>query len=212
MKYPDDFINKIICGDCLEAMKDIPDKSIDLVLTDPPYGVDLEYDIYKDTEENFLNLMKGFIPEAKRVAKMTIFPFVRIGRMKWLYNNFEPDWWIVWDKGSPGIRCPIGFNDYELLAVYGKNNPTNMHDIFRQSNIEAKGNYGHPCPKSVKWAEWLISRASKEGDTILDPFIGSGTTAVAAKRLKRNYIGIEISPEYCKIAEERIRTQTKPLF
>lgn len=205
MKYPEDYLNKVINADCLEVMKQIPDKCVDLIVTDPPYGVNLGYDMYNDTEENWFNLMRSFIPEARRIAKMVIFPNARIKRMKFFYDNFEPDWWIVWDKGSPGIRSPIGFNDYELLAVYGKNNPTSMHDIVRINNTEKMGNYGHPCPKPLRWSQWLISRASKENDIVLDPFLGSGTTAVAAKQLKRNYIGIEVSPEYCKIAENRLR-------
>lgn len=209
MKKIEEFVNKIIQGDCLEVMKGMPDKSVDLVLTDPPYGVNMDYDVYNDTEENWYKLIKNFIPEAKRVAKMVIMPSCQIKRLKWIYDNFPPDWLICWYKGSVGCAGFMGFNDWEPHLVYGKNTNT-MHDYFKVTPTSF--NNQHPCPKPIQWAEWLISRATKEGQIVLDPFLGSGTTAVACKRLKRNFIGIEISPEYCKMAEERLRGTPKPLL
>ncbi len=204
MKYPDDFINKVIQGDCLDVMKGIPDKSIDLVITDPPYGVNLSYDIYDDTERAWFDLMDKFIPEARRVAKMVIMPSCQINRLGWIYENHKPDWLICWYKGSVGSAGYVGFNDWEPHLVYGKIH-TRMHDYFR-ATPEPQDN-GHPCQKPLAWADWLISRASEDGQIVLDPFIGSGTTAVAAKQLGREYIGIELSEKYCKIAEERLRQE-----
>ena len=110
-----------------------------------------------------------------------------------------------WYKGSPGHRSYIGFNDWEPLLVYGKNKGVQMHDYFQQQNIEKMGSYGHPCPKSVSWARWLITRACPDKNgTILDPFMGSGTTGVAAKELGMNFVGIELSPNYFNIAKKRI--------
>jgi DNA modification methylase len=204
MKYPEDFINKIICGDCLEVMKEMPDKSIDLVLTDPPYGVNMNYDIYQDTEENWFALMEKVIPEMRRIAKMVIFPSCQIKRLDWFYKNHKPDWLLCWYKGSVGCAGYLGFNDWEPHLVYGKNN-TNMHDYFRA--IPEPQNNGHPCQKPIEWAKWIISRATKENDLVLDVFNGSGTTCVAAKQLKRNFIGIEISEKYCEIARQRLRQE-----
>ena len=204
MKYPEDFINKIICGDCLEVMKEMPDKSIDLVLTDPPYGVNMNYDIYQDTEENWFALMEKVIPEMRRIAKMVIFPSCQIKRLDWFYKNHKPDWLLCWYKGSVGCAGYLGFNDWEPHLVYGKNN-TNMHDYFRA--IPEPQNNGHPCQKPIEWAKWIISRATKENDLVLDVFNGSGTTCVAAKQLKRNFIGIEISEKYCEIAKQRLRQE-----
>uniref|UniRef100_A0A6M3Y5Q4 Putative methyltransferase n=1 Tax=viral metagenome TaxID=1070528 RepID=A0A6M3Y5Q4_9ZZZZ len=202
-----ELINKIICGECLEVMKDMPDKSVDLVLTDPPYGVNFKYDKYEDTEENWYNLIDKVIPEMRRIATMVIMPSCQIKRLDWFYKNHKPDWLICWYKGSVGHSAYIGFNDWEPHLVWGKNN-TNMHDYFRATPEPFKN--GHPCPKPIEWAKWIISRATKEDDIVLDPFIGSGTTAVACQNLKRNFIGIEISKEYVKIAEERLRQ--KPLL
>ena len=201
-------------GDCLDVMRGMPDKSVDAIITDPPYGIGLSYASYDDTEKNWYRLMEGFIPEARRVASVAIFPSCAINRLKWIYENFAPDWLISWHKGSPGHASKIGFNDWEALLVYGRRSGVYMHDHFSIPNQEKMGKYGHPCPKPVAWAKWLISRATLEGDTILDPFMGSGTTGVACVQLGRNFIGIEIDPGYYAIAEKRIRQaqQQPPLW
>jgi len=200
----EDIKNTIIQGDCLDIMRQLPDKCVDLVLTDPPYGVNMDYDTYQDTEENWYALMAKIIPECKRIGKMVIMPSCQIKRLKWIYDNYPPDWLICWYKGSVGSAGFIGFNDWEPHLVYGKNN-THMHDYFR-ATPEPQTN-GHPCQKPVSWANWLISRATKEGDIVMDIFNGSGTTCVAAKQLHRNYIGIEISEKYCEIAKQRLRQE-----
>ena len=203
-------INTIYQADCLEVLKLMKDKCVDLVLTDPPYGVDMNYDTYQDTEANWYELMRKVIPEMLRVGKMVIFPSCQIKRLKFFYDEFPPDWLMCWYKGSVGSAGFTGFNDWEPHLVYGKNN-TKMHDYFR-ATPEPQTN-GHPCQKPINWAGWIISRATNnKGDIILDPFLGSGTTAVAAKMEGRNYIGCEISKKYCEIAEERLKHVTQKLL
>jgi len=209
MKRKDELID-LRLGDCLEVMKDIPTKSVDLVLTDPPYGVNLGYDVYKDTEENWYKLMGEVLPEMKRIGEMVILPSCQIKRLNWIYNNFPPDWLICWYKGSTGCSAYIGFNDWEPHLVYGKRKGVWMHDYFQARNDEKMGNYGHPCPKPIAWAKWLIEKSKSQ--SVLDPFMGSGTTGVACKELGRNFIGIEISPEYFKIAERRINNTSENLL
>ena len=187
--------------DALELLKNLKDKEIDLCLTDPPYGINLNYDVYIDTEENWFKLMEKIIPELKRTCKMVIMPCCQIARLEWIYKNFPPDWLICWYKGSTGHSAYIGFNDWEPMLVYGKTN-TQMHDYFKVQPTPFDN--GHPCPKPVKWARWIIERASKENDLILDCFNGSGTVTLVAKQLKRNYIGCDISKKYCEIAEKRL--------
>ena len=203
-------LNKIYNEDCLETMKRMADKSVDLVLTDPHYGVDMNYDIYKDTEENWYDLMRKVIPEMIRVGKCVIFPSCQINRLGFFYKEFPPDWILCWYKGSVGTAGFMGFNDWEPHLVYGKNN-TKMHDYIK-ANPEPQSN-GHPCQKPVAWADWIIVRATNnEGDIVYDPFMGSGTTAMSCKKLKRNYIGSEISKKYCDIAEQRIKSISNPLL
>lgn len=201
------YINKVHNCDCLELLKELPDKCIDLVLTDLPYGINLKYDNYIDSESNWDNLFLNSIPEIKRISKMAILPCCRITKLKFIYDNFPPDWIICWYKGSPGHRSYIGFNDWEPHLVYGKNKEITMHDYFQSRTNEKMGNYGHPCPKPLHWAEWIISRATSKNDIVADFFLGSGTTAVACEKLGRRWIGCEISKKYCKIAESRIKAE-----
>jgi site-specific DNA-methyltransferase (adenine-specific) len=205
MKYPDDFINKIICGDCLEVMKDIPDKSVDLVLTDPPYGLNkkihdggtwstkqkfdacLEWDYLID---------KSYWEEVFRISKHQI---IWGGN----YYSFPPSrGWIVWVK--PYFPT---MSDAELAwTSFDKNTR-----IFKESR-NPEGYKKHPTQKPVSLMKYCIENYTKPDDIILDPFLGSGTTAVACKSLGRRYIGIEISQEYCDIARKRVNATPEPLF
>jgi len=202
-------VNKIYNESCFETMAKMPDNYVDLVVTDPPYGVDLEYDTYHDTKDNWEQMFLKLIPELKRISKMSILPSCRIKALPFIYQNHPPDWIICWYKGSPGHSAYIGFNDWEPLLVYGKKEGLQMHDYFQCTNIEKMGNYGHPCPKPIKWSKWLIAKASNENDLIYDPFMGSGTTAIAAHELKRNWIGSELSENYCNIAKKRLEPYLK---
>ena len=208
MNYPEDFINKVIQGDCLEVMKDIPDKSVDLCLTDFPYGVGWKYDIYEDTEENLIELVNKVMPEILRVSKRAL---ITCGQTNmWKYP--EPKWVMAWVNKAGANRNSWGFTCWQPILAYGKdpylaNRMGARQDIIIKTEISEK--WGHSCPKPTQFWGMLLKRGSvKETDIIFDPFLGSGTTAVVAKRLKRNFIGIEISPDYCKIANARLRVET----
>jgi len=206
-------LDRIYCESCMDTMSRMPDKSVDLTLTDPPYGIGLGYDSYVDTDENWKNLMAAAVPEMRRVSKMVITHCGKIARFGWIYERFPPDWLICWYKGSKGHRAYIGFNDYELHLVYGKTHSRLcMHDYFQTKGATPKGKYGHPCPKPDGWAEWLISRATKPGQIVYDPFMGSGTTAKMALLGGRRFIGSEISPAYCRIAEGRVAEAANTLL
>jgi site-specific DNA-methyltransferase (adenine-specific) len=195
-------------GDCLDVLRDMPAGSVDAVVTDPPYGIGLRYNSYDDSEANWYLLMDAVIPELRRVAKVVVLPSCAIKKLPWWYANHKPDWLIAWYKGSPGHQSMIGFNDWEPHLIYGR--PTRpMHDYFQTKC--GFDNNGHPCPKPVDWAKWLCSRVAPEGSTILDPFMGSGTTGVACIQTGRNFIGIEIDPGYYAIAEKRIAETQPPL-
>jgi DNA modification methylase len=198
----------LYCGDCLDILPTFADKSIDLVLTDPPYGIELEYAGYDDTEQNWFNLMDKFIPQALRISNMSIFPSCKIKRLGWFYANYQPDWIIAWYKGSVGHNSYIGFNDWEPHLVYGKTKTKLcMHDYFQTHSSPKKGTFGHPCPKPVDWASWLIYRATDDNMTVCDPFAGSGTTAIACIKLNRRYILIEKEEKYCEIIAKRINAE-----
>ncbi|MFH2062475.1 MAG: site-specific DNA-methyltransferase, partial [Candidatus Beckwithbacteria bacterium] len=201
----EDIINKVHCADCLEFMKQMPDKCVDLALTDPPYGLGFQYEQFEDTQENLKKLVDSFMPEVLRIAKTVVLtPGI---------NNIhlypKPKWILCWTYSGGANYSSWGFNCWQPILVYGAD-PYLRDGLGARSdviidNVPAK-DWGHPCPKPESFIKKLLVRVStKETDLILDPFAGSGTTCVAAKHLKRNFIGVEISEKYCQIARERLR-------
>lgn len=198
--------------DCLDAMRQMPDKAFDLCITDPPYGINLEYGTYKDTEENWFKLMDEFVPQIIRVSKMAIFPCCRIKALPYFYTKFPPDWLICWHKGSPGHRSFIGFNDWEPLLVYGKNTGVQMHDFFTMNNQEKMGSHNHPCPKPIKWYKWFLNRCLPAGGgRVIEPFLGSGTSAIACYDMGFDLTGYEIDKDYYEAAVKRLENHKKQL-
>ena len=195
-------------GDCRDVLPMLD--HAELVLTDPPYGIGLPYASYDDSEENWFALLDAVIPLMRSVADMVILPSCQIRRLWWFYERHRPDWLLAWHKGSPGHVSAVGFNDWEPLVVYGRGD-ISMHDFLSICNDEKMGAYGHPCPKPLRWAKWLTSRACSCGGTLVDPFMGSGTMLVAAKDLGRKAIGIEIEERYCEIAAKRLSQEVLPL-
>jgi len=203
--YPDDFINKVICGDCLEVMKHIPDGAVDLVVTDPPYNVGINYgEKTNDNKEDFIKWISPIFKELRRISKTTLITtghyrladYAEIEKWKWL---------IAWHKPASIKRSPVGFTNFEPIALWGKG--SNGHvDIFQAPIVVDDGLNDHPCPKPIRWARYQLKMFPK-AKIIFDPFLGSGTTAVACKQLGRKFIGIEINPDYCKIAEDRLRQE-----
>ena len=214
MKYPDDFINKIICGDCLEVMKHIPDKSVDLVLTDPPYGVS-----YKNSGEIYMvgdtvNLIPYFLPKVYNLLKDdgAIYLFSSTTKLVDtlpIFNTyFKLHSIIIWDKRIG--RIPRQLSHYKLRyepILYGSKGLHRLNgyvdDIFQQDIPRGKKRV-HPTQKPKEIIEYLIKNSLKKNIVVLDPFLGSGTTSVVCKKLNIKFIGIEISQKYCEIAERRL--------
>lgn len=195
-KYPDDFLNKIICGDCLEVMKEMPDKCVDLILTDPPYGVGF-------TEWDSRNIKKAFpmwLDEMIRIGNNVTFTCGWSRLADWIAIK-RPNAYLYWYKpGCMGFG-PFGFTHIDPMPVWGQVKMNGTHDVIRAPIIVKEKI--HPTEKPLDWAMKSIQKF-KDIKIILDPFLGSGTTIRAAKDLHCNFIGIEINPDYCKIAEERL--------
>jgi site-specific DNA-methyltransferase (adenine-specific) len=201
-------------------MKDIPDKSIDLVLTDPPYGKKWA------RGKNCIGELKNKNERPENVSwdikpsKEVFDEICRISKNQIVFGgNYFADFlpssncWIVWDKlGDLKLGEQIPFADCEL-AWTSFNRVVKKVTFIQQGFIkETQDIRQHPTQKPTEVMRWCLEKYGKPDDLILDPFCGSGTTCLAAKLLGRNYIGIEISPEYCKIAENRLRNTEECLF
>lgn len=190
-------------GDCREILPELP--KVDLVLTDPPYGVNFGGKSTKHTTRNNQGYISGdneIGPTVIRQAlqyqdTLVVFPGIRL-----MFNYPKPaDIGCVYCPSGAGVG-PWGFVNYHPFLCYGKRSTAGSYPLSFTS-FDTAHKCGHPCPKPVKWMEWCINLIPN-ADTILDPFMGSGTTLVAAKQLGRKAIGIEIEEKYCEIVVKRL--------
>lgn len=225
---------KLMFGDCLERLRELPDDSIDLILTDPPYDI-------KNTkaggsnslcsrlnnsmsELEDLNIVKGFdilvLDELVRVCKnINILLFCNKSQLPMYIDYFVTRLGcsfdlIKWVKTNP----PPTFNNKYLsdteYCFYARKkgycNPDNYKNAstlyHAPINIKDKRKFNHPTIKPLPLIERLIRNSSKINSVILDPFMGSGTTGLAALNLNRKFIGIELDPTYYGVSCERILT------
>jgi len=213
--------NTIICGDCITVMKDIPDNSVDLVLTDPPYNAGREYDNDNLNKKEQMIFINKWMSECKRITKDNLVIIIgvkyHVPFTKWLIENMNYCWEFVWWKSNGMLNGKATFSNFEKVLWFSKNDGTYYRqkpeytDVWNIPIRIKENNWGHTTPKDIRGIEKIIKLLSKKGDLILDPFLGSGTTAVAAKQLNRNFIGIEISEKYCEIARQRLRQEVLPI-
>jgi len=246
MRYPEDFINMILCGDSIELMRLIPNESIDLVVTSPPYNLKNStgngmkdgrggkwsnaqlingYSDHDDCmpHEEYVAWQRACLTEMLRVIKNDGAIFYN---HKWRVQNgllqnrhdivdgFPVRQIIIWRrKGginfNPGYFLPT----YEVIYLIAKHKfklapkANAFGDIWE---FKQESNNPHPAPFPSNLIERIIT--STTANLVLDPFVGSGTTAIAALKHNRSYIGIDISPEYCRMAEERISIEQSQLI
>lgn len=197
MKYPKDFINKIICGDCIKIMKYMPDKCVDFVFADPPYGVN-KRNVHWDKEYPC-----GFEKEILRISKKGV--IITCGErniikcISGLGKEYRSPFY-AWNKNGM-TRSSIGFQNIMIAIAGGK---VRLGQNFIKFIIKDLSVRGHPSVKPIEYMREVVKRFTKENEIIFDPFLGSGTTAVSAKELNRNFIGVEINKEYCEIAKQRL--------
>jgi DNA modification methylase len=221
-------------GDCLDRMKEMEANSVDLVVTSPPYNLNKNasgggnskrnYEgWYPDDmpEEEYQLWQKECIREMLRISKGSVFYNHKV-RYAWHSRNkykqkskiYHPMQWlcdfpvwceIIWDRrgttGHANRRCRMSD---ERIYQLGKPNKFNDMGYTTVWQILPSKNNGHVCSYPNELVNRCILMSTDEGDTILDPFMGSGTTGVAAKNLNRDFIGIEKDETYFKIAQDRI--------
>jgi len=293
-------LNKIYNMDCLEGLKLIPDNSVDLIITDPPYNIGKDFENDNLDKDYFLEWSESWIKELVRVLKWGGSIYITLGwhyvaETKIIFNKYENvrlKNWIIWyrqdgwksDKGfahshehilffikdnmskerllqfrswmnkyrieknlslsdinkklgwaTSGGGCSSGYlgdkkdmqipspyhfkqlkdllgfdNSYDDLIreeKYIKFNKTDVCDDVWLNPKSEKKRLGHPTQKPIKLFKRIVEAGSKKGDLVLDIFMGSGTTATACKQLGRNFIGFEISKEYCDIANKRLNQE-----
>jgi len=204
-------------GDCLDFMRDMPDKSVDCVVTDPPYGITGSHQIVRTD-----GITGGGTRAHSRKYKATTWDIclstqqykslarVSIDQIIFGYNYFSDilppaRCFIVWDKKGQ-VGWDDNYSDCELVWT-SFNHPAKIYKhlwvgLIRDSELGVPRH--HPTQKPVKLMEWLINKFTNYGQTIFDPFMGSGTTGVAAVKLGRKFIGCEIDKDYFEIAKRRI--------
>ena len=215
-----DGINKVIQGDCLDLMKKMPDKCTDLVVTDPPYGMEFRsnYRIVKHQKianDNNLDWLPQLSKALYRVTKddahgyifcsfhnIDLFKQIFVGG-GWRVKNI-----LVWHKNNTGMGDLEGnyAPQYELILFVTKGNK--KLNGGRDSNIlrfNRTGNELHPTQKPVDLMSYLIEKSTKKGDLVLDTFAGSCPVAIACHNLNRNFICIEKDYDYWKASVERLK-------
>ena len=249
------YLNKIYCGKSEEVIDQLPDKCVNLIVTSPPYNVNLGdtksqrdgYDEYDDnlSHEDFLNERRIFFYKAKRILKDGARVCINIGDHKngqipvgaelihimtreLGYNMFTT---IVWNKNNQtSNRCSWGSfmspsapsfpTPFEWILIFSKGSRKLLHegesDLDRKEFIDWSFSYwffspeqkmnkfGHPAMFPEELPKRCIKMLTYKGDTVLDPYNGTGTTCVVAKKFERNYIGIDLSKKYCDVANKRL--------
>ena len=241
--FPQEFENKILLGTS-ENMKEIPDHSVHLMVTSPPYNVSKEYDEDLSLQE-YLGLLRNVFTDTFRVlvhggracvnvANVGRKPYISLSdHISHMMNEigFKMRGEIIWAKGAAaGISMawgswqsasnPVLRDTHEYILVFSKGTferkrekkeNTITKEQFMEwtksvwtMNTESAKKVNHPAPFPVELPYRLIQLYTFKGDIVLDPFMGSGSTAIAALKSERKFIGYEIDPRYIKIAEERI--------
>lgn len=254
--YPDDFINRILCGDCARLMKSIPDKEVDLTVTSPPYDGLRTYEGYTF---DFERIAQEMWRTTKRGGVVVWVVGDKIERGNRTLTSFRQgiyfqdlgfnvhDVMIYKKKNTPFMRSNAYTNCYELMLVLSKGSPKTFNPLMektRRSGIEMlvtnrkpdgiikkvpgklkeekvrtniweyavglggttrdKEAFEHPAVFPEKLVEDHILSWSNVDDLVLDPMCGSGTTCKMAKLHDRDFIGIDISEEYCELSQKRI--------
>ena len=213
--------NVIICGDCLDFMRDMPDDSVDLCLCDPPYGIGADSSMHKVSgmQPGKAAAPKGVYPDTDwdsdpfEITQFQAIQWISKNQIIFGFNHFSDIFppspcAIVWDKNNGDNNfadCEIAWGSFKTAARLVKYTWNGMI----QENMACKEYRFHPTQKPLGVMLWILERYSKPNDLIFDPFCGSGSTCVAAKRLGRRYIGVDISPEYCEIARKRLEAEEK---
>lgn len=224
-------LNKIYNMDCLEGLKQLEDNSVQFIFEDPPYNL-IGLDVFMDSRI-YISLAKQRAKEYMRILKFDG-SIIICGRPPVICDvvlymqeaGFILTDWVTWWKVDSITAKKDGYStNYEVFAVFRRSPFTKFNHIpvpSKSGNYHAEVNIGsvwghckissnhkegtkHPTQKPIKFLERFVNTFSDKGDLVLDPFMGSGTTAVACAKLSRDFVGFEINPEYIEMAEKRYK-------
>lgn len=222
--------------DCLKGLKEIKDNQFDVAITSPPYNRvrNDKYDHYDDVKNNYYKMIVDVTNELLRVCKKDVIVNIQATYFNkkdvYKYIGYFADKLkgiVIWEKTNPqpsinkikdenGNILTSVCNAVEYFFVLNE-----QAEEFRaygsiknivHSSVNEKHFKGHGAIMKYEIADWFVKNFSVKGDTIVDPFLGTGTTAIASELNKRKYVGYEISKEYCQIAKKRIAVETSTLF
>ncbi len=241
----DDYLNQIICGDCIKVLNKFQEPFADLIFADPPFNIGYKYDKYHDKikSKNYITWTQDWMTACKRVLKPAGSFYIAIGddyaaNVKIIADELGLVMrnWIIWHYtfgqqtktkfarshthifyfvndeknftfNAHAIRVP---SDRQLIYNDKRANSVGKmpNDVWKQYSRVCgtfKERQGwHPCQMPAMLLKTIVAASSNSGDCVLDPFMGSGTTAVASCELDRNYVGVEMSESYVEKVTERL--------
>ena len=218
---------QIINDDCLNALRDMPDNSVDYVFTSPPYNIKrskgnkyhkYDFNKFQDNQKNYYEWSVSIIDELLRVTKNHIFWNVQanyynkkdVHKLMGHYSN-KIQQNFIWHKPAnyiPSSQKYYVSNVYEYILGITNQKYIKSNKIFIKNHLDINGyakNRGKfNAVMNPEVADWFIENFTQENETILDPFLGSGTTGISCIKQNRKFVGIELVKEYCETAEKRI--------
>lgn len=212
-------INKVHNINAIKLLKKLKDDSIDLFLTDIPYEkVNKKSNGLRKLDKENANIktfeLEDFLPEVDRITKGSGYIFCGKEQVSEIFNFFSIKKYstrlMIWEKTNPSpMNCQHVWMSGIETFVYFKKHGATFNEHYKNSVVKFPngGSKKHPTEKPLKLFKYLIEVSSKKGDIVCDPCVGSGTTAVAAKKLDRNFLVGDISDEYCKLTERRLKNE-----
>lgn len=215
---------KLYNGDCLEVMKGIKDKTIDLVVTDPPYLINYQSNRRKNKYKKIENdidaniLILNYFKECNRILKddTAIYCFCSWHNVDFFKQEFEKYFKLknilVWNKNNRGVGDLKGsYAPKHEFILFGHKGRRLLNGYRYTDILEAKrtGNKMHPTQKPIDLLEIFIKTSSNEGDIVFDGFMGSNSTGIASVKNNRKFIGVELDIDYYNISKQRIEEYVK---
>lgn len=223
-------INKILCGDCIDILPTLPKRSVNTILTDPPFFLPSQHYASRDKRwtKKFsdLSIMRGYfkqvLRECKKILKWDGHILVFCDSISYplffgaAYNFFDLTRCLVWYKGKNYFPLGKGAwrRSFELI-LHSRNSGAyflkkNRQDVIEYPVVPNKERI-HPAEKPIGLLRELLMACTPSNGVVLDPFIGAGSTAIAAKDLELSFIGIELDEDYCKVARKRLASMPQKL-